>query len=324
MTVTLLKTVFLTGFQIVIVLLLSPLINTFIKKLKALFQGRQGPPIMQGYYDLLKYFHKETVVSNKVSRIFIFSPYLIFSATLFAALLVPTFVTIPKLYILGGIILLIYLFGLCRFFMATSAMEPGSGFCGMASSREMMLGMLTEPVVLLSLFVLAIMAGSMNIPEIIIKFSTDKAALFSPAFTLAILALLVASVAEMGRIPFDNPETHYELTMIHEGMLLEYSGKLLALMFWSSWMKQLLILSMLANLMFPLGYSVDLNLSNCFFQIIIYLIKLLSVCFIIAVIETMLAKVRLFRVKEILVTSFVMSIIALVFSVQSSTRGLTP
>ena len=230
--------------------------------------------------------------------------------------------TITPLFILGGIVLFVYLLGLARFFMTQAAMEPGSGFCGMASSREMMLAMLIEPVFLLSLFVLALMAKSTNLPSIVNWLSMQGIHLFTPSYVLAVLALFIAGIAEIGRIPFDNPETHYELTMIHEGMLLEYSGKLLGMMVWASWIKQLLILSLLANFIFPWGYSASISMLTLFSGLFFYFTKILIICLVVVLIETVIAKVRLFRVKDILIASFVISIIALVISISKDTGGL--
>ena len=315
-----LQTIILTSLHIVVVLLLAPFINTFIKKVKAIFQGRIGPPILQGYYDLIKYFHKETVVSNQTSWLFLATPFVVFSTTLVASILIPTFTTsyLPNLF--GGVILLIYLFGLGRFFMAASAMEPNSGFCSMGSSREMMLSVLIEPVMMLSLFIFVLTTGSNNISDIVNQLSTKGIGLFTPIYLLTILALFTASLAEMCRIPFDNPETHYELTMIHEGMLLEYSGKHLGLMILSSSLKQLLIISLIANLIFPWYMSSEFSLSSILFAILIYITKVLLLSIVIAFIETAISKVRLFKVREILMASFVMSIIALVIAVQKESR----
>lgn len=302
-------------FQVGMMLLLSPLINSLMKKMKAQLQGRQGPPLMQGYYDLWKYFRKETVFSEQVSWIFWATPWIVFAATLVASLIVPTFFHTAALHYLGGIVLLLYLFGLGRFFMVAAAIEPGSGFCGMASSREMMLAALIEPVMLLALFVFSLMAQSTNLSAIMIWLSGQGLALVSPAYIVAFLALFVVSIAEMGRIPFDNPETHYELTMIHEGMLLEYSGKPLGLMFWSAWTKQLIVLSLLANFI-PPWEMVNLSSSQSVLTAIcLYLAKLLLMCGCVVLIETTIAKIRLFRVKDLLGASFVMAVIALVLSV---------
>ena len=311
-----LQTIILTLLHIVLFLLLAPFINTFIKKIKAQLQGRVGPPILQGYFDLKKYFYKETVVSNQTSWIFLATPFIFFTTTLVASILVPTFTTLYLPNLFGGVILLIYLFGLGRFFMATSSMEPHSGFCSMASSREMMLSVLIEPVMLLSLFVFVLTSGSSNITDIINHLSNKGISLFTPIYFLTILALFTASLAEMCRIPFDNPETHYELTMIHEGMLLEYSGKSLGLMLFASSLKQLLIISLIANLLFPWHMCNNFAISSILLAISIYIVKVLFLSIIIAFIETAISKVRLFKVREILMASFVISIIALVIAVQ--------
>ncbi len=307
--------------QVGFMLLLSPFINTLMKKMKAILQGRQGPPLMQGYYDLLKYFRKETVVSEQASWIFSITPLVVFSSTLVAALIIPTFFHVAAINFLGGIILLLYLLGLGRFFMVSAAMEPGGGFCGMASSREMMLSTLIEPVMLLSLFVFATMAQSSNLTSIMNWLSGQGLALITPGYIVAFLALMIVCIAEMGRVPFDNPETHYELTMIHEGMLLEYSGKPLGLMFWSSWMKQLLLLSLLASFIPPWKIVDFTSLQSILMAILLYLLKLLFLCLFVVLIETTIAKVRLFRVKDLLGASFVLAIIALILSVHQATAG---
>lgn len=302
-------------------LLLSPFINIYIKKIKAMLQGRIGPPILQGYYDLAKYFHKETVVSNQTSWLFSITPFIVFSTTITAGLLIPTFSSKEFIVPLGGVILFIYLFGLGRFFMTSSALEPGSSFCGMASSREVMFATLIEPVILLPLFIFVCIYGTNNIFEIINQLSDKGIALYTPTYVLSLIAIFIASLAEMCRVPFDNPETHYELTMIHEGMLLEYSGKKLGIMFLSSWLKQLIIISLIANLLFPWYTTPDFTFAAISLSGIIYLLKILVVSTLIAFIETTVAKVRLFRVRDILMASFIMSIIALVISVYKG-KGL--
>jgi formate hydrogenlyase subunit 4 len=315
---TLFSLAFIPAIQLGVTLLLAPLVNMVLKKFKAFLQGRQGPPWLQGYYDLLKYFRKETVVSRETSWLFLATPVVVFASTCVASFAVPTFMANSPLQWLGGIILFVYLLGLGRFFTASAAMEPGSGFCGMASSREMMLASLIEPVLLLALFVIAILAGSTNFFAMTQTIAAKGYLWLSPAYLIAVIALLTASIAEIGRVPFDNPETHYELTMIHEGMLLEYSGKPLGLMFWSAWVKQLVILSLCADLIFPWGLC-SWNSWGDFpphmaLGLLFYLLKLLLLCVIVALVETTIAKVRLFRVKDILGAAFVLGMIALILA----------
>jgi len=307
--------------QIGIVLLLSPFINTFMKKLKANLQGRQGPPFLQGYYDLLKYFRKETVVSEQASWLFGITPSIVFASTLVASLIIPTFFHLPLMNTLGGIILLVYLFALGRFFMVSAAMEPGSGFAGMAGSREMMLAVLIEPTFLLSLFVFALMAGSSNLSSIMSWLSMKPPMILSPSYLVALFALFIACLAEVGRVPFDNPETHYELTMIHEGMLLEYSGKPLGLMIWSAWVKQLILLSLIAGFIPPWQMTDLISLPNMPLVVGVYLLKLLFLCLCIVLIETTNAKVRLFRVQDLLGIGFVLAVIALILNVHTVSGG---
>lgn len=320
-----LNVILITLVQLALILGLSPLINMLLKKWKAKFQGRQGPPLLQGYYDLLKYFRKETVVSEQASWLFLLTPLIVFGAGCAASLLIPTITSNPMLSSMGGVIVFVYLLGLGRFMTVSAAMEPGSGFCGMASSREMMLATLIEPVMLLALFVVILLAGSTNLYSAQRNLSQLGFHLYSPAYILAMVALFIASIAEMGRLPFDNPETHYELTMIHEGMLLDYSGQPLGLMFWSAWNKQLIILSLLANLLFPWGLALQHSPVALVLALLIYGVKLLVVCAAVVVVETVVAKMRLFRVKDILGASFIISIIALIFAAQTlGGKGGTP
>ncbi len=308
------KTALLMMLQLGCCLALAPLVHMVLKKLKAFLQGRQGPPWLQGYYDLFKYFRKETVVSDQTSWLFLATPGIVFGCVCVAALLVPSFLSVTASQSLGDMIVLVYLLGLARFFTVSAAMEPGSGFCGMAGSREIMLASLIEPVLLLSLFVISLIAGSTNLFNIVGTLSQAQLACLSPAYLLAVIALFVACIAEMGRIPFDNPETHYELTMIHEGMLLEYSGKPLGLMFWAGWTKQLVVLSLVANLMFPWGIDAINGLPDIAQNLLAYFIKLLALCVIIALIETVVAKMRLFRVKDALGAAFVFGLLALILT----------
>ena len=212
--------------QFIIIMLFSPLVQGIIKKLKANMQGRVGPGIFQPYYDLARLFQKDMVISRVTSWIFKATPYIVFSSTIAAATIVPIVTTKSGLGAMGDVIALIYIFALGRFFMALAGLDAGTAFGGEGSSREMTVAVLVEPMMMLSLFTAAISAGSTNVARI----AEVQYVLYSPSHVLALSAFLVAIVAETGRIPIDNPDTHLELTMIHEGMLLEYSGRYLALM----------------------------------------------------------------------------------------------
>jgi formate hydrogenlyase subunit 4 len=302
--------------QVVLVLLMAPLVNMLLKKWKANMQGRQGPPLLQGYYDLLKFFRKETVVSEQTSWLFLTAPLVVFATVSAACLLIPTVFGQSAFPSMGDMILFIFLLGLGRFFLVSAAMETGGGFCGMASSREMMFSTLIEPVMLLSLLVIALLSGSTNLFNMHNNLLSMGPLLYTPAYALALIALFIVSMAELGRVPFDNPETHYELTMIHEGMLLDYSGQPLGLMLWSAWSKQLLLLSLLANLLFPWGLVNPADTTVLPLAVGLYLLKLLVVCALVVLTETTIAKMRLFRVKDALGAAFIMATIALVFAAQ--------
>jgi formate hydrogenlyase subunit 4 len=308
--------------QAVLMLGLSPLVNMILKKWKAHFQGRQGPSLLQGYFDLFKYFRKETVVSHQTSWLFLATPLLVFACTVTASMLMPSLLIMHPVPIIGGIIVLVYLLGLARFFLISAAMEPGSGFCGMASSRETMFSCLIEPVLLLTLFVISLIGQSTNLFDIQTMLGNRGIGVYTPAYVLAIVALFVTVLAETGRVPFDNPETHYELTMIHEGMLLDYSGKPLGLLLWAAWTKQLLMLTLVANCIIPWGLAT--NWVALPLAALIYLGKLLLVCFCVVLVETTVAKMRLFRVKDSLGASFIIALIALVFASQYHHGGFKP
>ncbi|HEY9844318.1 MAG: respiratory chain complex I subunit 1 family protein [Candidatus Sericytochromatia bacterium] len=313
--------------QALLLIGLAPGVNGLMKKLKAMFQGRQGPPLLQGYFDLHKYFLKETVISEQASWIFRFTPAILFATSLAAGLMVPAFSELAPLSWLGGIVALAYLLGLGRFFMVSAAMEPGGSFSSMAASRETLLATVIEPVLMLALFVLALMAGSTNFTGIIHWLTGHHAGFLSPAHILAALVLLTAGIAEMGRIPFDNPATHYELTMIHEGMLLDYSGPLLGMMLWAGWVKQLMLLSLLANIALPIGLAANLDPAALLPALAFWLVKIALLCLLVELVETLVVKVRLFRVKEILGGAFVLSIICvvvLVASLQTGQGGFLP
>jgi len=204
------------GGQILILILLAPLVNGIIKKVKALTQCRRGPGIFQPYFDVLKFLKREPVVSEHTSWITLFTPYVCLGAYLTAGCLIPLWEHHNPGF--GDLIALTYLFALSRFFLALAGLEPASAFGGMGSSREMMIASLVEPVMVLGLFGLVVAAGTTDLKGLT---GTGQ----NPAGLLAFIGLMVVTVAETGRIPVDNPDTHLELTMVHEAMLLEYSSR---------------------------------------------------------------------------------------------------
>src|SRR5512147_2705106 len=282
-------------FQVLIIILFSPLVNGVIKKLKAVMQGRVGPGVLQPYYDLLRLFKKDMVVSTVTSWIFTATPYIVLTATAAAAAIVPVITTESAFGMMGDVIALIYLFALARFFMALAGLDAGTAFGGEGSSREMTVAILVEPMMMLALFTAAISAGSTNVAVIAGK----QGAVYSPSHLLSLAAFVVAIIAETGRVPVDNPDTHLELTMIHEGMILEYSGRYLAIMEWAHYMKQMVLFTLAMDIFFPmgLGRSADAGLLAAS---AVYAVKMLVMAVVMAAVESTRAKVRFFQLPSIL------------------------
>lgn len=295
-------------FQFLIIIFFSPLVNGVIKKLKANMQGRVGAGVLQPYYDLLRLFKKGMVISSVTSWIFAAAPYVVFTSAAAAALLVPVLTTRSDLTMMGDVIALIAVFALGRFFMALAGLDAGTAFGGEGSSREMTVAILVEPMMMLALFTAAITAGSTNIAHIV----EAQRAISSPSHLLALAALMVAVTAETGRVPVDNPDTHLELTMIHEGMLLEYSGRYLALMEWAHYIKQMVLFTLVIDIFFPLGIARASGAGALALPIGIYALKVLGLCIVMATVESTRAKVRFFQLPSILGGAFVLAFLSLV------------
>ncbi len=295
-------------FQFLIVIFFSPLVNGVIKKLKANMQGRIGAGVLQPYYDLLRLFKKGMVVSSVTSWIFTATPYIVFTSAAAAALLVPVLTTQSVFSMMGDVIALIAVFALGRFFMALAGLDAGTVFGGEGSSREMTVAILVEPMMMLALFTAAITAGSTNIARI----ADAQRALYSPSHLLALAALMVAITAETGRVPVDNPDTHLELTMIHEGMILEYSGRYLALMEWAHYIKQMVLFTLAIDIFLPVGIAQATGAGALALPAGIYALKMLGLCIAMAVVESTRAKVRFFQLPSILGGAFVLAFLSLV------------
>ena len=298
--------------QLAVVLGLPPLVTGIVRKTKARLQNRKGPPLSQAYSDLLKLFRKEALVSSTASWIFTVTPYVVFGTTLLVAILMPMFSPHPPLGWMSDFILLVYLLGLGRFFIALSALDTGSSFGGLGSSREMTIASLVEPAMILSIFATAASAGTMNLNSIASSISPSITSILNPSQILAFAGLFIVTLAETGRIPVDNPATHLELTMIHEAMILEYSGRHLALIEWASQIKLLIFISLLGNLFIPTGISNDVTLVGFLTGIAIYLIKVAGLAAVVAIVESTNAKLRLFRVPDLLMVAFTLSLLSLV------------
>lgn len=293
--------------QFLIILLLSPLVQGVIKKLKAQMQGRRGPGIMQPYFDLIRLFKKEMVISDTASWIFRAGPYIVFSSVLCAAMIVPVLTVKSDGWLMGDVIALIYILGLGRFFMALAGLDTGTAFGGEGSSREMTVSIMVEPMMMLSIFAAAIAAGSTNISRI----AETHALVYSPSHILALSAFIIAVIAETGRIPVDNPDTHLELTMIHEGMLLEYSGRYLALMEWAHYAKQMLLYTIAIDIFMPFGIAKETAGADLAASAVLYAAKIMVFAALMATIESSRAKLRFFQLSSLLGAGFVLAMLSL-------------
>lgn len=298
--------------QTLLVLLLAPLVSGVIKNWKAKLQNRRGPRPWQVYLDLAKFLRKEMVISEHASWVFGFAPFVVFLTALLTGLLVPMIALPAPLSLFGGVLALVGLMALGRFFLALGGVDPASAFGGMGSSREMTISAMAEPAMMLAIFTVAITAGSTDLSQIAQSTQSATLKLLNPAHVLAFAALFIVLLAETGRIPVDNPATHLELTMIHEAMLLEYSGRYLALMEWGASIKQLVLMTLLVNMFFPVGLAgPQASTAALGLGLLAYMAKLLLLSAAVVLVETTNAKMRLFRVPDLLSTSFVLATLAL-------------
>ena len=298
------------GAQMLLVLLVAPLFVGFVRKMKARLLRRQGPPLIQPYLDLMRLARKEVVLAENASWLFRATPYLIFAATWVAASLVPTFRTDLTFSWSADFIAIIALLGSARFFLALAGLDVGTSFGGIGSSREVMIASLAEPAMIMIVFTLALIAGSTQL-------STMAAFMASPAVGLRVslgmglFALIMVAIAENGRIPIDNPATHLELTMVHEAMVLEYSGRHLALIELAGALKLVLYVSLIACLFAPWGIeSAAAAVPTLALGTAAYIGKLAVGGFLLALFETSIAKMRVFRVPEYLGAALMLGLLA--------------
>jgi formate hydrogenlyase subunit 4 len=291
-------------------LALAPLLKTLIKKMKARFQNRQGPPLLQGYYDLAKLIRKEPVRSETASWVFVAGPRVYFGAAVAATTLVPVLLAAAPLEMAGGILLLVGTLALGRFALATAALDTGSPFGGMGASRDMTIAALAEPALMLGLFTSALAAGSLNLGGLV-RSGLQHGVTFHPSDLLAFAGLFIIVIAETGRIPVDNPATHLELTMIHEAMVLEYSGPDLALVEWASAVKELVYLTLLVDLFMPAGIAMNAAPAAIGVALLAWAGKVFLLAIAVTIVESTNAKLRLFRVPELVSISLGLAFLAL-------------
>ncbi len=300
--------------QATLALLVAPALVGVIRVTKARLQNRQGPPMWQPYYEIRKLFAKEVVVSSNASWLFRAAPYVIFASAVAVTFVVPL-VSLPLPFDpLGDLLVVVYLMLLGTFFLALAGLDPGSPFGGMGSSREMTVAALAEPTIAVAIFALASGAGSTNLGRIASRIVESPSAVLTPGHAMAFASLFIVMLAETSRLPVDNPATHLELTMIHEAMVLEYSGRHLALIEWASALKLLVFFSLLANLFVPWGIATGGHPARLLLGAAALVVKLLALALAVAVLETRVAKLRLFRVPELLTASFVLALLAVTSS----------
>jgi formate hydrogenlyase subunit 4 len=296
--------------QMLLVLALAPLLLGFVRKVKARLLSRQGPPLIQPYRDLIRLLRKEVVLANNASWLFRAAPYLIFAATWVAASLVPTFATGLIFSWSADLIAIVALLGTARFFLALAGLDIGTSFGGIGSSREVMIASLAEPAMLMIVFTLALVAGSTQLSTMSGFLASGEVGL-RVSLGMAVIALVMVAIAENARIPVDNPATHLELTMVHEAMVLEYSGRHLALIDLSAEIKLLLYVSLIACLFVPWGIAPPgAGPEAMLVGVAAYVAKLAAGGFLLALFETSIAKMRVFRVPEFLGAALMLALLA--------------
>ena len=296
------------------VLAIAPLFISLIKKVKAWTQGRQGPSVFQTYHTLIKLLKKEVVYSSASSRIMRVTPLVNMAAILVAALFVPLVFVPEPVGGIGNIILFLYLLALAKFFMALAGLDAGSSFGGMGSSREMSISAIIEPTTIIVFAALAFVFKTLNIFDMFAH-SAASGTITTPILILIGISLFIILIVETSRIPVDNPETHLELTMIHEGMILEQSGRNLALMEVSAAIKLTLLMALLINLIIPFGLATTLSLTGLLLAAVLFGVKAGILAGIIGLFESSMAKMRFFQLPSLFAMAFFFSALIIIIEV---------
>jgi len=293
----------------VLVLALAPLLVGIVRKVKSRLTRKQGAPLIQPYRDIQRLMRKEVVLAENASWLFRVVPYMVFAATWVAAALIPTFATGLQFSWTADLIAIVALLGSARFFLALVSMDVGTSFGGIGSSREMMIASMAEPAMMLTVFSLALVAGSTQL-------STVAEYLASPdvgvrvSLGMGLVALVIVALAENARIPVDNPSTHLEVTMVHEAMVLEYSGRHLAMIELASALKLLLYVSLIGCIFFPWGIAHPGDgFARHAMALMLYATKLVVAGTLLALFETSIAKMRVFRVPNFIGAALMLALL---------------
>lgn len=288
----------------------APLLAGWVQRVKCHLQNRGAPAVWQPYRDLAKLLGKKMVIAHNASWLFRATPYIVFGAMLLACAVVPLAVVHVPTAAIADVIVLVGLFSLARFFTALAGLDIGTAFGGMGASREMMVAALAEPAMLMVVFTFSMTAHTTNL-SVATAYILNQGLLLRPSFLFALLALAMVAVAEASRIPVDNPATHLELTMLHEAMILEYGGRHLALIEWASQIKLMIYAVLLINFAFPWGIAMELTLPAVVTGVVVVTAKLMLVGVVLVVWETVMAKMRLFRVPQFLGFAFMLAVLGM-------------
>jgi formate hydrogenlyase subunit 4 len=297
--------------EMILLVLAGPIVTGTIQKMKARLQCRQGADVLQPYRDLTKLLRKGTVQADTASGFFRSIPVLVLAATAATGALVPVLRVGPPVVPLGDAILLLGLLALARFLTAIGALDAGGAFGGMGASREMTIAPLVEPVLMMVVFSTAVVAGTTELGTLAAHRGTSWLVAWRAADFLGFAAMLVLLPAETGRIPVDNPDTHLELTMLHEGMLLEHSGPGLGCMVLATHTRQVVTLTLVSALFFPVGPTGGAGVTALLVGAGAFAVKILVLAVFLALVESSYAKLRLFRVPQYLGVGFVCALVAL-------------
>ncbi len=292
--------------QVLALALVAPLFAGWVKMLKCWSQGRASAGLLQPARDLRKLFAKNVVLAENASWIFRFTPYLVFGTALLTGGIIPILSVDLPLALTADVIVIVGLFAIARFFTALAGLDIGTAFGGMGASREMTIASLAEPAMLMAIFTISLGSATTSLAQIVRSIQSGQL-LLRPSFAFAILAFVLIALAETGRIPVDNPATHLELTMIHEAMVLEYSGRHLALIEWTGMMRLSLFAYLGIAAFAPWGIAVSRDLRALGLAFAAMLLKLAAVGVGVVLIETGLAKMRIFRLTEFLGAAFLMA-----------------
>ncbi|GAB2977694.1 MULTISPECIES: respiratory chain complex I subunit 1 family protein [Amycolatopsis] len=300
--------------QPVVVVAASPVLAGVMRQVRAKLEGRAGAGIGQPWRDLRKLFGKERIAPRGTSEIFRFAPLVLVATTLVVAVVAPFATTDSAVAAVADLFAVVALLALGTVALALAGLDTGTAFGGMGASREMTIIALVEPTLLVAIFALSVRVGSTNLASIVTSTLHDPARVISPASLLAAVALIVVIVAETGRLPVDNPSTHLELTMVHEAMILEYAGPDLALVELASAMRLTVFLGLLANLFLPWGIATTAAPLAILAGVLVWVVKVAVLGTVLAAGEVFLAKLRLFRVPELLAGSFLLALLAVAAS----------